>query len=173
MKLLITFAMMIPLFFPFLIKATGRNDRPDGPATSYEFSYSGTAMYPIEYYQVFRDETGALRIAYLIDQAREVSIIPAPEDIFERIDRAVSEYKLHKLRSTYTPRALVLDGYGWHVRIRFRENSIYSGGSNAWPPDRIYAGVTGINSYIRSVIDATPEEDILSRQDYVEYIRNQ
>ena len=44
MKLLITLAMMFPLLFPFGTKATGRNEKPDGPATSYEFSYSSTAM---------------------------------------------------------------------------------------------------------------------------------
>lgn len=172
MKLLITLAMMFPLLFPFGTKATGRNEKPDGPATSYEFSYSSTAMYPIEYYNVFRDEDGSVRLAYLLNQEREVTIIPAPADIFGRIDKAVADYSLHKLRGTYTPRAHVLDGYGWHVYIRFQRKGISSGGSNAWPPEKIYAGVTTINGYLRSVIEASSEADVLSREDYSEYRRN-
>lgn len=171
MKLLITLAMMLPLLFPFGIKATGRNDKPDGPATSYEFSYSSTAMYPIEYYHVFRDEDGAVRIAYLLNQDQEVTIIPGPADLFERIDKATADYNLHKLRGTYTPRARVLDGYGWHVYIRFQQKGISAGGSNAWPPEKIYAGVTTINDYICSVIEASSEADVLSRKDYSEYRR--
>ena len=172
MKLLITLAMMFPLLFPFGTKATGRNDKPDGPATSYEFSYNSTAMYPIEYYHVSRDEDGAVRIAYLLKQEREVTIIPAPADIFERIDKAVADYSLHKLRGTYTPRAHVLDGYSWHVYIRFQRKGISSGGCNAWPPEKIYAGVTTINGYLRSVIEASSEADVISRQDYSEFRRN-
>ena len=172
MKLLITLAMMFPLLFPFGTKATGRNEKPDGPATSYEFSYSSTAMYPIEYYNVFRDEDGSVRLAYLLNQEREVTIIPAPADIFECIDKAVADYSLHKLRGTYTPRAHVLDGYGWHVYIRFQHKGISAGGSNAWPPEKIYAGVTTINDYIRSAIEASTEADVISRQDYSEFRRN-
>ena len=172
MKLLITLAMMFPLLFPFGTKATGRNEKPDGPATSYEFSYSSTAMYPIEYYNVFRDEDGSVRLAYLLKQDREVTIIPAPADIFERIDKAAADYSLHKLRGTYTPRAHVLDGYSWHVYIRFQRKGISSGGCNAWPPEKIYAGVTTINGYLRSAIEASSEADVISRQDYSEFRRN-
>ena len=169
MKLLITLAMMFPLLFPFGTKATGRNEKPDGPASSYEVSYSSTAMYPIEYYNVFQDEDGSVRLAYLLNQEREVTIIPAPADIFERIDKAVADYSLHKLRGTYTPRAHVLDGYGWHVYIRFQRKGISSGGCNAWPSEKIYSGVTTINGYLLSVIEASTETDVLSREDYSEY----
>lgn len=169
MKLLLTFAMILPLLSPFGTKSSGKNPKPDGASTSYEFRYSGTMMYPITFYEVKRDSTGAVRIAYLEHNGTDVIVIPAPEDIFDRIDQAVAQYKLHKLKNTYWPRMEVLDGYGWHVRIRFQRNSIYAGGSNAWPAAKIYAGITAINNHIQSLIDASSEADILLRQDFREY----
>ncbi|MBR4525432.1 MAG: hypothetical protein IKP15_07780 [Bacteroidales bacterium] len=169
MKLLLTFAMILPLLSPFGTKSSGKNPKPDGASTSYEFRYSGTMMYPITFYEVKRDSTGAVRIAYLEHNGTDVIVIPAPEDIFDRIDQAVVQYKLHKLKNTYWPRMEVLDGYGWHVRIRFQRNSIYAGGSNAWPAAKIYAGITAINNHIQSLIDASSEADILLRQDFREY----
>lgn len=171
MKLLLTFAMMIPLLFPFVTKSSGNNPRPDGPARSYEFVYSGTMMYPFTYYEVKRDETGAVRIAYLEKHGHDVLVIPGPDDIFDRIDEAVAKYKLHRLKNSYWPRMQVLDGDGWHAYIHFRENGISSGGSNAWPPEKLYAGISAINGYIQSVIDASSEADILFRQDYKDYYR--
>ena len=171
MKLLLTFAMILSLLSPFGTKSSGKNPKPDGPSTSYEFKYSGTMMYPITYYEVKRDSAGAVRIAYLEHNGTDVIVIPGPEDIFDRIDRAVAQNKLYKLKNSYWPRMEILDGYGWHARIRFQHNSIYSGGSNAWPPQKIYAGINAINSYIQSLIDASSEADILLRQDYQEYYK--
>ena len=171
MKLLLTFAMILSLLSPFGTKSSGKNPKPDGPSTSYEFKYSGTMMYPITFYEVKRDSAGAVRIAYLEHNGTDVIVIPGPEDIFDRIDRAVAQYKLYKLKNSYWPRMEILDGYGWHARIRFQHNSIYSGGSNAWPPQKIYAGINAINSYIQSLIDASSEADILLRQDYQEYYK--
>ena len=66
MKALLAFSILIPMFGGFFFtKAKGSNPRPDGPASSYEYQYSGTMMYPLTYYDVKRDETGAVRIAYL------------------------------------------------------------------------------------------------------------
>ena len=169
MKLLLTIAMILSLLSPFGTKSSGKNPRPDGASTSYEFKYSGTMMYPITFYEVKRDSTGAVRIAYIEHNGSDVIVIPGPEDIFERIDQAVAQYKLSKLKNSYWPRMEVLDGYGWHVRIRFQHNSIYSGGSNAWPPQKIYAGINSINNYIQSLIDASSEADVILRQDYREY----
>ena len=171
MKLLLTFAMILSLLSPFGTKSSRKNPRPDGPSTSYEYKYSGTMMYPITYYEVKRDSAGAVRIAYLEHNGTDVIVIPGPEDIFDRIDRAVAQYKLYKLKNSYWPRMEILDGNGWHARIRFQHNSIYSGGSNAWPSEKIYAGIIAINSYIQSVIDASSEADILFRQDYQEYYK--
>lgn len=169
MKLLLTFTMILSLLSPFGTKSSGKNPKPDGASTSYEFTYSGTMMYPITFYEVKRDSTGAVRIAYIEHNGTDVIVIPGPEDIFEHINQAVAQHKLYKLKNSYWPRMEVLDGYGWHARIRFQHNSIYSGGSNAWPPAKIYAGINAINNYIQSLIDASSEADILFRQDYREY----
>ena len=82
----------------FFTKAKGSNPRPDGPCRSYEYQYSGTMMYPITFYDVKRDEAGAVRIAYLEEERNyenpkgpDMIIIPGPDDFFERVDAIVAQ----------------------------------------------------------------------------------
>ena len=112
MKLLLTLAFMLPLLScsPLWNKSSGSNPRPDGPATSYEYSYNGTMMYPIKYYSVKRDADGAVCIAFLRNSEPEVRVIAGPEDFFARVDALVAEYGLHRLKESYRPRMEVLDG---------------------------------------------------------------
>lgn len=175
MKLLLTLAFMLPLLScsPLWNKSSGSNPRPDGPATSYEYSYNGTMMYPIEYYSARRGADGAVRIAFLRNNEPEVRVIAGPEDFFARVDALVAEYGLHRLKESYRPRMEVLDGYDWHVRIRFRENAIYSGGFNAGPSGKLASGIAALNQYVESLIDASSEEDVIFRQDYQEYLEQE
>ena len=133
MKTILTLTLMLTLFAPFRIgvKATGSNKKPEGAAIRYEYKYSSTMMYPLTWYCAERDSTGVVKISFSRDAEREISIIQAPDDFFERVGALAAEYKLHRLRGTYTPRALVLDGYMWSVYIRYEKGSISSGGSNA------------------------------------------
>ncbi len=177
MKALLAFSILIPMFGGFFFtKAKGSNPRPDGPASSYEYQYSGTMMYPLTYYDVKRDETGAVRIAYLEEdwdtrdrKGPDVIIIPGPKDFFGQVDAIVAKYRLHRLKGTYTPRADVRDGYMWHAYIRFQENSISCGGSNAWPSQKLMDGIYSINGIIEAAIEASTEADIIARQPYKEY----
>ena len=175
MKLLLTLAFMLPLLScsPLWNKSSGSNPRPDGPATSYEYSYNGTMMYPIEYYSVKRGADGAVRIAFLRNNEPEVRVIAGPEDFFARVDALVAEYGLHRLKESYRPRMEVLDGYDWHVRIRFRENTISSGGFNAGPSGKLASGIAAINQYVESLVDASSEEDVIFRQDYREFLEQE
>ena len=175
MKLLLTLAFMLPLLScsPLWNKSSGSNPRPDGPATSYEYSYNGTMMYPIKYYSVKRGADGAVRIAFLRNNEPEVRVIAGPEDFFARVDALVAEYGLHRLKESYRPRMEVLDGYDWHVRIRFRENAIYSGGFNAGPSGKLASGIAALNQYVESLIDASSEEEVIFRQDYQEYLEQE
>ena len=134
----------------FFTKAKGSNPRPDGPCRSYEYQYSGTMMYPITFYDVKRDEAGAVRIAYLEDD-RNYENPKGPDMII------------------YTPRAEVLDGYMWHAYIRFQKNSISAIGSNAWPSEKLWAGIKAINAYIQSAIDTSTDADVIARQAYRDY----
>ena len=175
MKLLLTLAFMLPLLScsPLWNKSSGSNPRPDGPATSYEYSYNGTMMYPIEYYSVKRGADGAVRIAFLRNNEPEVRVIAGPEDFFARVDALVAEYGLRRLKESYQPRMEVLDGYDWHVRIRFRENTISSGGFNAGPSGKLASGIAAINQYVESLVDASSEEDVIFRQDYREFLEQE
>lgn len=156
-------------------KATGSNPRPDGACRSYEYQHNNTSMYPLTFYDVKRGDDGTVRIAFMEDKwqdranAPDVIVIRGPEDLFGRIDGIVAQYKLHRLRNIYTPRADVRDGYMWHAYIRFQKNSISASGSNAWPPEKLWGGIEAINAYIQSVIDASTEADVIARQPYLEY----
>ena len=110
----------------FWVKSSGRNPRPDGPSTHYEYQLSGTMRYPITYYEVDRDSTGTVRIAWSESNEPDIRVIKGPEDFFQRVDGYVAQYKLHKLKNRYLPRMQVLDGEMWYARIRFTENSILS-----------------------------------------------
>ena len=168
MKLLLALTLMASLLSPFRIgvKGRGSNDKPDGAVIRYEYSYSSTAMYPLTWYCVERDETGVVKVSYSRDIEREIRIIRAPDDIFEQIGALAAEYKLHKLKNTYTPRMHVLDGYMWSVHIRYEKGSISSSGSNAWPPEKLDAGVNAINAYVKSLIEAAGEEGVIGRDDH-------
>ena len=177
MKTILGFSIMLALFGGiFFTKARGSNPKPDGPARSYEYQYSGTMMYPITFYDVKRDDSGAVRIAYMqpdwghdTPEGPDVLVIPGPADFFERVDAIVAKYKLHRLKGTYTPRADIRDGYMWHAYIRFQNNSISAGGSNAYPSAKLWSGIEAINDYIQELIDASSEADVVFRQKYREY----
>lgn len=151
---------------PFGVKSSGRNPKPDGPVTSYEYQLSGTMRYPITFYEVDRDSTGAVRIAWSKANSGDIRVIRGPEDFFHRVDEYVSQYKLYKLKNHYVPRARVLDGKMWHAYIRFQHNSISAGGSNAQAPRELMAGIDAINQYIQSLIDASGEEDIIETRSH-------
>ena len=146
---------------PLGVKSSGRNPRPDGPATRYEYQVSGMMRYPITFYEVDRDSTGTVRIAWSTSNEADIRVIKGPDDFFQRVDGYVAQYKLHKLKSHYTPRMQVLDGEMWHAYIRFAKNSISTGGSNASAPRELMAGISAINQYIQSLIDASSEADVI------------
>ena len=148
------------------VKSSGKNPKPDGPASSYEYQLSATMRYPITYYEVDRDSTGMVRIAWSKANSGDVRVIRGPEDFFQRVDEYVAQYKLYKLKNHYVPRARVLDGKMWHAYIRFQHNSISAGGSNAEGPEELMEGIKAINQYIESLIDASGEEDVIETRSY-------
>ncbi len=168
MKFLLALTLMASLLSPFRIgvKGRGSNDKPDGAVIRYEYTYSSTAMYPLTWYCVERDEAGEVKIAYSGDIEREIRIIRGPEDFFERVGALAAGYKLHKLKNTYTPRMHVLDGYMWSVYIRYEKGGISSSGSNAWPPEALDAGINAINAYVKSLIEAAGEEGVIGHDDH-------
>lgn len=171
MKTILAFSLFIPLFglvHGIGVKATGRNEKPQGELESYEYSYSTMARFPHRYYQVKRDGTGMLCLYFSKDLEEDICVIQAPDDALEHIAGIVREYRMHKLRGSYRPRMEVLDGYAWHCSLRFSEGHISSGGSNAGAQGKPGAGLHAINSYITSLIDASTEEDIIRHESHLD-----
>ena len=127
----------------------------------YEHSYSGTMMWYITWYKIEKGEDGKLRLLYSKDCNPEITIYKCPDDALAKIDGFVREHKLWKLENSYTPKFEVLDGYMWHTHIGYEHGSVSTGGSNAWPPAKLQAGLSAIESYIQSIIDSASPSDIL------------
>ena len=136
---------------------------PEGTPASYQYSYSGTMMYYITWYEVKQTPDKGVTISYSSDCSPEVTVIKAPADALEKIGSIVKECKLNKLKDSYQPAEQVLDGYGWHVFIEYESDYIGSGGSNAWPTSSLWKGIATINNYIQGIIDASTEADIIEK----------
>ena len=134
---------------------------PPESIKEYEHSYSGTMMWYITWYKIEKGEDGHLKLMYSHDCNPEITIYKCPDDALKKIDGIVREYKLWNLSNSYTPKFEVLDGYMWHTSIRYEDGSISTGGSNAWPPKQLAAGLSAIEAYVQSIIDASTEDDII------------
>ena len=134
----------------------------DKTPVSYEYTYSGTMAHPIDWYSV-KTEEGSVIISYS-HHSPEITVIKAPDDLLEKIGAIARDAKLFKLKPGYRPKLHVLDGYGWDMLIRYPEDYISSGGSNAWPSGKLRGGIKAINQLIKDVIESTPEEAILRHE---------
>ena len=139
---------------------------PEGLPSLYEFRYSGTMQYPIEWYRVETAEDGTLRILSSHGEA-DILVVRAPEDLLQRIDRLARQYKLYRLKENYQPSFDVWDGNSWSLRIRYSDSfSISSHGYHVWPPKKLRAGMDAINQLLREVVDNAREEDILGHESH-------
>lgn len=173
MKTLFAFSLILPLIGGvFYIKSSGKNHKPEGDAVYYEYRYSGTMVYPFTFYQVQKDASGQVRIAWIKDQGPDVVVIKAPQEVLEHIGTLAYQHKFYRIKESYWPSVQVLDGTSWHMYMRFQKGSISSGGNNATAPAKRMQGIYSINSYLQSVIDASTEADIILQENYREFINN-
>ena len=141
-------------------------DIPGDKIQSFEYSYSGTMMWFIEWYCIERGEDGKLQLLYSKDCSPEITILRCPDNALEKIDGFVRKYKLWNLKNSYVPKFEVLDGYMWHMYIRYDGGSISTGGSNAWPSKDLMTGLSAITSYVESVIEASTEADVIGTDNH-------
>jgi hypothetical protein len=139
---------------------------PEGTPVSYQYSYSGTMMYYITWYEVAQTPDGGVTISYSTDCSDEITVLKAPSDALEKIGAMAKEHNLNKLKNSYLPDMEILDGYGWHMFIEFPDGYIGSGGSNAWPPAKLWSGIAAINAYIQGIIDASTPSDIIGKKSH-------
>ena len=173
MKTLFAFSLILPLIGGvFYTKSSGKNHKPEGGALYYEYRYSGTMAYPFTYYQVEKDASGQVTIAWLKKESPDVVVIKAPQEVLEHIGALAYEHKLYRIKESYWPSVQVLDGTSWHMYMRFQKGSISSGGNNATAPAKRMQAIYSINSYLQSVIDASTEADIILQENYREFINN-
>ncbi len=172
MKTLFAFSIILPLLGGLYTKSSGKNHKPEGGALYYEYRYSGTMAYPFTYYQVEKDASGQVTIAWLKKESPDVVVIKAPQEVLEHIGALAYEHKLYRIKESYWPSVQVLDGTSWHMYMRFQKGSISSGGNNATAPAKRMRAIYSINSYLQSVIDASTEADIILQENYREFINN-
>lgn len=127
------------------------SSKPAGDFKSYEFRKFGTRAFPEENYRLYRSESGEFLIE--VETGLDVfKTFPAPAQLPEIIDSIVTQYKLWRLKEHYKPPFKVLDGYSWTVRIGYEEGSIYSGGFNAWPRNKMRDGIREINALLGEAV---------------------
>lgn len=140
--------------------AEGDNEKPEGAIKSYEYSYSGTMAFPIDFYRLTILEDGTVELGYSHDE-NDIHLFRVTEEAPAKIAEIAEKSSLYKIKSSYRPKLEVLDGYGWHMYIRYEKGSISSGGSNAWPKEEFSNCITTINNYLDSLFKAATPQDSL------------
>lgn len=133
------------------------------PKTSpvlYEFTEDACYYYPRYYYKVDIGEDGQQRLSYSHD-TETITIIRLREDVLAKIASVVLERKIYQIKEMYLPPMRVLDGYTWHLSIKYPNTKIYSTGQNARPKGSIREGIEKINEMLKSISAAAAEEDII------------
>lgn len=163
--------LILATMFGFLFSGCGANGRPqfyDGVPVLYEYSHDVCMMYPDRYYKVFTREDGTVCIGVCTGRA-DVTVYRAPADALEVIGELVRKHRLYKLKESYRPPFEVLDGYMWHLAIRYDGGSIWSGGANALPDSKLQQGIVAINQYLEEHIASCGEDDVLDTVDFREF----
>jgi len=146
----------------------GNNTRPEGKLVSYTYSYSGTMAYPIDYFNIERNEDSVLCLGWSKDD-NDIHLIRIPEESLQKIDSIAREYKLWNLKKSYRPTMEILDGYGWHIWLNYEKGYISSGGTNAYANKDLSAGINAIENYVRSLVEAATPADSLGIAHHHDY----
>jgi len=161
MKTLLILSLVMPFILsPFTPRSSGKNPTPQGTLVQFEYKYNSTAMYPLEYYRVDRDKEGTLRLS-CSDGGRDIRIYRAPEDLPDRIDALMKEYKLYKMKQQYWPRMDILDGHTWSIHFAYSDCNVSTSGQNAWPPKKRTAGIKAITLMLQNLVESYTEADII------------
>ena len=142
----------------FGIIAEGDNTKPEGKLVSYQYSYSGTMAYPIDYFRIDRNKDGVLRLGWSKDDT-DIHLVRIPEESLQIIDSIAKQHKLWNLKNSYRPKMQVYDGYGWSFCLEYEKGSIYSGGTNAYAGGELSQGMAAIESYVRTLAEASTPAD--------------
>ena len=148
--------------------AEGDNEKPEGKLVTYEYAYSGTMAYPIDYFKIDRNKNGILRLGWSKDDD-DIHLIRIPEESLQKIDSLVQQYQLWKLKRHYRPSLEVMDGYGWHIYLEYENGSIRSSGTNAGAGGELSAGIHAIEDYVRSLVEASTPADSLGIKHHHSY----
>ena len=150
-------------------RGRGNNAEPEGQFMYWRYWLTnGRMMYPLKYLKLDRDEEGLARLAFSDEKGPDVTVIRVSEDVMKQVSDMVTEYSLKKLKNTYVPLGDVRDGVMWGLHIGYEKNPIGSGGSNAWPPEKLWSGVKAVNEYLDSLAKAAGESDVIEHWSHLE-----
>jgi len=162
MKTLMAFSMLTTLFAALSCDSAAARFT-ESKLLSYNYSYSGTMAHPITWYRVDTDENGTVRLSWS-KYGPDITVLRAPQDLLDRIAQMARDSKLHKLKENYRTRLNVLDGYSWHLELRYEEGKIYSGGYHSWPNAKLRGGIEAINACLEEIIQNATEADVIGHE---------
>lgn len=149
------------LFLAMLMSLFGcSNTKPDGAFKYYEYRSTSMREYPREFYRLEYNEEKVLTLTWSKSNS-DFTVLRVPEEAVQKVTGLIEQYKLYRLKDSYTPPFDVRDGIMWHVYIRYEKGSISCSADNAWPPKALWSGVEAINAYCNTLIESSREEDII------------
>lgn len=156
----LSFLMAVSCLFPLL--GCRAAEKVEGRVISLEYRVQGMASCPQTYIKMDVSDN-VLRLAYS-QYSNEIQVFRAPENLPEKIDEIVKRYRLHRLKERYQPVFEILDGYSWHLNIRYENGHIYSGGNNAWPSKKQREGLDQLVSLLEETVKSLSEDDLIGKE---------
>jgi len=133
-----------------LTSCGARAQMPEGRLLSIEYVRSGM-MAGYEYHGLLETtDNGDVLLTSMTEKFGEASRLKVDEQTLQRFRDIIKEEQIYNYARDYSPPFEVLDGYGWHLYIRFEGGkSIESSGHNATPGGE---GLTRLRSLMTELV---------------------
>ena len=128
------------IFICFMLCLTGCNnifsgnrEAPTGNLVSCLISEYGTAMYPMYYYKVEKNQEGEI-LLYNISFDGDTTVHYVDNSVIDDIEKIIIDNQMYDYKESYKPHMKILDGYLWSFEAKYDDKTkLYSHGNNTYP----------------------------------------
>lgn len=128
--------------------ACDHRSMPESDLVSYEYEEWGSTVLPLKSITLKSTVTGGV-LTYKQNSFAEERTLTVDAEALAEVKAIMKKHRMYKYKTSYSSRLKVLDGYSWHLRVRFEDGTtILSGGSNAGPDK---SGFIEVEEYLRNL----------------------